>query len=101
MESLVKLMKLPVCSPDYSTLCHRGKTLKVNLGVKAASEARCVLVDSIPLNCKILCFTRLSSGWQSFWGHLALNFAAPGGQKTPTGPAYLPSLASKKYRIQN
>ena len=46
MKSLVELMKLVVCTPDYSTLCRRGKTLNVSLGVKDARQARHVLVDS-------------------------------------------------------
>lgn len=46
MKSLVELMKLAVCTPNYSTLCRRGKTLKVNLGVKKTLRARHVLVDS-------------------------------------------------------
>jgi len=46
MKSLVELMKLTVFTPDYSTLCRRGKTLKINLGVKKTLRARHVLVDS-------------------------------------------------------
>lgn len=46
MRSLVELMKLVVCTPNYSTLSRRGKTLKVNLGVKKTLRARHVLVDS-------------------------------------------------------
>lgn len=46
LKSLVALMKLLVDVPDYSTLCRRGKTLKVKLGVKREPEARHVLVDS-------------------------------------------------------
>lgn len=46
MQSLLALMKLTVCVPDYSTLCRRGKTLKVNLGVKSTPQARHILVDS-------------------------------------------------------
>lgn len=46
MKSLIKLMKLSVGVPDYSTLCRRGKTLKVNLGVKPSPKPRHVLIDS-------------------------------------------------------
>jgi len=46
MKSLVELAKLPISAPNYSTLCRRGKTLKVNLGVKNTAKARHVLVDS-------------------------------------------------------
>lgn len=46
LKSLVELMRLPVCIPNYSTLSRRGKTLQVNLGVKSASGARHVLIDS-------------------------------------------------------
>lgn len=46
MKSLVELAKLPVRTPNYSTLCRRGRNLPVSLGVKNTSEARHVLVDS-------------------------------------------------------
>ena len=46
MTSLIALMKLPLDTPDYSTLCRRGKQLKINLGVKSSQEARHILVDS-------------------------------------------------------
>lgn len=46
MQSMLTLMKLTVCAPDYSTLCRRGKTLPVNLGVKQTLRARHILVDS-------------------------------------------------------
>jgi hypothetical protein len=46
MGSLIELMKLSVDVPDFTTLCRRGKTLKVSLGVKNTSHARHVLVDS-------------------------------------------------------
>lgn len=46
MKSLTELSKLPVCVPNYSTLCRRGRTLKINLGVKKTSKARHVLIDS-------------------------------------------------------
>lgn len=46
MTSIVELAKLPVCTPNYSTLCRRGRNLKINLGVKKTSQARHVLIDS-------------------------------------------------------
>lgn len=46
LKSLVQLAKLSVDVPDYSTLSRRGKTLKINLGVKASLKPRHVLVDS-------------------------------------------------------
>ena len=46
LKSLVDMMKWSVNVPDYSTLCRRGKGLKVNIGVSATSRARHVLVDS-------------------------------------------------------
>lgn len=46
MKSLLELMRVEASVPDYSTLCRRGKTLKVNLGVKETGKARHVLVDS-------------------------------------------------------
>jgi hypothetical protein len=46
MKSLVDLMELSIQVADYSTLCRRGKRLKVNLGVKPSSQSRHVLVDS-------------------------------------------------------
>lgn len=46
MASMIKIIKLDENAPDYSTLCRRGKTIKVTLGVKCESEARHVLVDS-------------------------------------------------------
>lgn len=46
MKSLVELAKLSVCTPNYSTLSRRGKSLKVSMGVKKTIEARHVLVDS-------------------------------------------------------
>ena len=46
MNSLIELMKLPVCAPNYSTLCRRGKRLKINLGVKKTLHSRHILVDS-------------------------------------------------------
>lgn len=46
MTSLAELIKLSVTIPNYSTLCRRGKTLKVNLGIKPESQERYVLIDS-------------------------------------------------------
>lgn len=46
MKSLVELAKLSICTPNYSTICRRGKSLKVNLGIKKTSQARHVLIDS-------------------------------------------------------
>jgi hypothetical protein len=46
MKSLIELAKLSIDTPNYSTLCRRGKNLEVNLGVKKTSQARHVLVDS-------------------------------------------------------
>jgi DDE family transposase len=46
MLSLSELIKIPLNIPNYSTLCRRGKTLKIVLNVKPKSQARHVLVDS-------------------------------------------------------
>jgi hypothetical protein len=46
MGSIARLMKLNVLVPNYSTLCRRGKTVKVDLKGKQTSQARHVLVDS-------------------------------------------------------
>lgn len=46
MKSLIQLIKLPFDAPTYSTLCRRGKGLKINLHIKKTSKARHVLVDS-------------------------------------------------------
>jgi len=46
LKSLVQLAKLSVDVPDYSTLSRRGKTIKINLGVKATLKPRHVLIDS-------------------------------------------------------
>lgn len=46
LASLIKLHQLDISTPDYSTLCRRSKTLKVNLGVKFTGKPRHVLVDS-------------------------------------------------------
>jgi IS5 family transposase len=46
LESLLRLLKFKVEVPDYTTLCRRGKQLKIPLGMKSAETARHVLVDS-------------------------------------------------------
>jgi hypothetical protein len=46
MSSLINLAKLEGRAPDYTTLCRRGKTLKINLGVKKSSGTLNILIDS-------------------------------------------------------
>lgn len=46
MSSIGSLMRLDVSIPNYSTLCRRGKHLKINLIVKKTSKARHILIDS-------------------------------------------------------
>lgn len=46
MDSVMRLMKLNISVPDYTTLCRRGKHLKINLMAREAREARHILVDS-------------------------------------------------------
>lgn len=46
LDSLIKLNQLEITTPDYTTLCRRAKTLKVDLGVKPTGKARHILVDS-------------------------------------------------------
>jgi hypothetical protein len=46
MASLIELAKLEGEAPDYTTLCRRGKTLKVDLGVVKTSQPLNVLIDS-------------------------------------------------------
>lgn len=46
MKSIVELKKLQLCTPDYSTLCRRAKSLKIKLDIKSTRQARHVLVDS-------------------------------------------------------
>ncbi len=46
LRSLIELNQLELQSPDYSTLCRRSKTLKVDLGVKSTGKPRHILVDS-------------------------------------------------------
>jgi len=46
MRSLAELAKLSVSTPNYSTLCRRGKSLKISLDIKKTAKARHVLVDS-------------------------------------------------------
>jgi hypothetical protein len=43
---LIKLMKLDLSCPNYSTLSRRTKTLKIDLGVKKTGEPIHLLVDS-------------------------------------------------------
>lgn len=45
LRSLLDLLKLELSSPDYTTLCRRGKHLKIKLQAPS-KEARHVLVDS-------------------------------------------------------
>jgi hypothetical protein len=46
MHSMMKVMKLSLKCPDYSTICRRAKKIKVNLGVIQTGKGRHVLVDS-------------------------------------------------------
>lgn len=46
LRSLIQLNQLEIQTPDYSTLCRRAKTLKVDLGVKSMGKPRHILVDS-------------------------------------------------------
>jgi len=46
MTSVIQLMKLKISIPDYSTLCRRGKNIKINLGARCKDTARHILVDS-------------------------------------------------------
>lgn len=46
LRSLAELMGLTVEVPDHTTLCRRGKTLKVGLGIRQKSRPRHILVDS-------------------------------------------------------
>jgi hypothetical protein len=46
MASILKLMKISLEVPDYTTFCRRSKTLKVALNVPKTSGPRHVLVDS-------------------------------------------------------
>lgn len=46
LRSLIQLNQLDIETPDYSTLCRRGKSLKVDLGVKSTGKPRHILVDS-------------------------------------------------------
>jgi len=46
LNSLLELMRLPITSPDYTTLCRRTQTLDVKIHRWQASEAQHVVVDS-------------------------------------------------------
>ena len=46
MASILKLMKITLEVPNYTTFCMRGKTLKLALNVPKTSGSRHVLVDS-------------------------------------------------------
>lgn len=46
MKSLIELNGLMVQTPNYTTLCRRGKELKLELKVNPKEKARHVLVDS-------------------------------------------------------
>jgi hypothetical protein len=46
LHSIVKLSRLNVSVPDYTTLCRRGKKLQVDLKVRSTKKPRHVLVDS-------------------------------------------------------
>lgn len=46
LDSLIKLNKLNIPTPHYTTLCRRGKTLNVDLGIKPSGVPRHILIDS-------------------------------------------------------
>ena len=46
MSSLIELSKVEGKAPDYTTLSRRGKTLKIDLGVRKTSQSLDVLIDS-------------------------------------------------------
>lgn len=46
LRSLIELHRLRIPTPDYSTLCRRGKELKVSLGVPLSQKPRHILIDS-------------------------------------------------------
>lgn len=46
LRSLIELHHLRIPTPDYSTLCRRAKTLKVDLGAKLSNKPRHILIDS-------------------------------------------------------
>lgn len=46
LRSLIELHRLGIPTPDYSTLCRRAKTLKVNLNPRASKSPRHILIDS-------------------------------------------------------
>jgi hypothetical protein len=43
---LIKLNQLNIPTPHYTTLCQRGKTLKVDLGIKPRGLPRHILINS-------------------------------------------------------
>lgn len=49
LGSIVALLGLDLKTPDYSTLCRRQKTLRVDLGVLCSGRARHLVVDSTGL----------------------------------------------------
>lgn len=46
LRSLIELHQLSIPTPNYSTLCRRSKTLKVDLKIKPTSKPRHILIDS-------------------------------------------------------
>lgn len=46
LRSLIELHQLGIPTPDYSTLCRRAKTLKIDLGIKSTGKPRHILIDS-------------------------------------------------------
>jgi Transposase DDE domain len=46
LNSVMKMMKLEISVPDYTTLCRRSRDLKIPLGARATEKTRHVLVDS-------------------------------------------------------
>ena len=46
IQSLLRLMNTQMKAPDYTTLCRRSKTLKIDLSIKPTGLKRHVLVDS-------------------------------------------------------
>jgi len=46
LNSLLRLLKFELAVPDYTTLCRRGKRLKIRLPIKGSEEGRHVLIDS-------------------------------------------------------
>lgn len=46
LRSLIRLNQLDIPTPNYSTLCRRAQTLKIDLGVKSTDTPRHILIDS-------------------------------------------------------